>query len=299
MRTTPCLVILAPLAWVCTSALAQTPIRDGPFQKLVLDGFEDTQAWGPAEATVEPDREHVRGGTSALHLGIDVNWETGEKAYPIGWPRTQRSLGERWQQDWTAYDFLHFWVYTTTSRDALPDDPLGLILYTPDKPRAYSRTLSELRKDAWVEIRIPVEAIPRPSQVTFIQFFISESNYRHGDRVDFYISDLALLRYAEPTLDTLRVGQKVMYADARYLPVHVRTFGIPPRARTPLWITVLRAGKAITRASQEVGRGEGMLWIDLGAKPAAPGECEVRARLKESTAPAKADVFRVVASPWR
>jgi hypothetical protein len=299
MRITACFVILASLAPLSTSALAQTPVRDGPFQKLVLDSFEDTKAWGPAEATVEPDREHVKGGTSALHLGIDVNWETGEKAYPIGWPRTQRSLGEPWQQDWAGYDFFHFWVYTTTSRDALPDDPLGLNLYTPDKPRAYSRTLAELRKDAWVEIRIPVAAIPRPDQVTFIQFFISESNYRHGDRVDFYISDLSLLRYAEPTLDTLRVGQKVMFADARYLPVQVRIFGIPAEAQTPLEVTVLSGGKAIARATQEVGRGEGTVWIDLGAKPAVPGECEVRARLKESTTPAKADVFRIIASPWR
>ncbi|MFQ6098472.1 MAG: hypothetical protein ACE5O2_12170 [Armatimonadota bacterium] len=283
----------------CTSALAQAPVREGPLERLVLDSFADAKAWAVAEATVEPDGEHVKVGRSSLHFGIDVNWQTGEEKYPIGWPRTNRGFDEPWQRDWTAYDFFHFWVYATTSRDSFPNEPLGLILYTPDKPRAYHRTLREIRKDEWVEIRVPVEEIPRCNEVTRIQFFISESRYRHGDRLDFYVSDLALLRYAEPTLDYFAVGQKVTFADARFLPVRTRTFGIPRDGRTRVAFSVHRGGKELATTVQQVGRGEETVWLDLGPKALAAGEYEVRAMLPGARGPARMDTFRVVASPWQ
>ncbi|MCX7886241.1 MAG: hypothetical protein N3B01_03150, partial [Verrucomicrobiae bacterium] len=66
----------------------------------------------------------------------------GEAKYPIGWPRFGRAIPEGPERDWSAWDFLHFWVFTTSSRPALPHTPAGLNLYVPDRNNSFGHTLT-------------------------------------------------------------------------------------------------------------------------------------------------------------
>ncbi|MGD8239689.1 MAG: hypothetical protein PVH68_14110 [Armatimonadota bacterium] len=296
---------VAAIAGVACLALpppvsAQQLVREGAMAKLVLDGGEDVSAWAVAEATVTADPAHVKHGKTALRLAIPVDHHAGQPDYPIGWPRTNRPFGEPWQQDWSDFEFFSFWIYCATSRDALPREPLGLILYTPDKPRAYNRSLTELKKDEWVHIVIPLNQIPRHDNVTRIQFYIAESRYRDGDTLDFYVDDIALTRYAEPTIDAFAVGQRAIWADARWLPATFRMLGINAEQTAVAEFQVRRGDRIVATATRTVARGEQRVWIDLGRRPLPAGSCEVAARLQGGdargwvTAP-----VRVVASPWQ
>jgi len=279
-------------------ASAQQIARDGAMEKLVLDGGEDVSPWAAAEATVTADPARVKHGTAAMHLSIPVDHHAGEPNYPIGWPRTYRDFQEPWQQDWSEFEFFSFWIYTATSRDALPPEPLGLILYTPDKPRQYSRTLMELQKDEWVHIVIPLNEIPRHENVTRMQLYIAESRYRDGDTLDFHVDDIALTRYAAPTIDAFAVGQRAIWSDARWVPATFRMLGIRAEQTAVVEFRVRRGDRVAATATRSVAPGEQRAWIDLGTRPLPPGSCEVAARLKGAqewvTAPA-----RVVASPWQ
>ena len=124
------------------------------------------------------------------HFHIDVDHHAGEKAYPIGWPRTNFPFTQPWQRDWSGYDFLEFWVYSETSRETLPAIPLGMLLHTPDRAHQFNRELRELRKGEWVQIRIPISRLGSHQDVRLIQFFISESNYADHAVLDLYISDI-------------------------------------------------------------------------------------------------------------
>ncbi len=278
-------------------ASAQQIVREGAMEKVVLDGGEDVSAWAIAEATVTADPTHVKQGAAAMRFAVPVDHYAGQPDYPIGWPRTYRDFQEPWEQDWSEFEFFSFWIYTATSRDALPRDPLGLILYTPDKPRQYNRTLTELRKDEWVRIVIPLTEIARHDNVTRIQLYISESRYRHGDTLDFYVDDIALTRYAQPTIDAFAVGQKAIWADARWLPVTFRMLGLKPEQQCAVEFQVRRGQRVTARATRSVGAGEQRVWIDLGTRPLPPGSCEVSARLKGTQEWVRAPV-RVVTSPW-
>ena len=278
------------------TAPAQQITREGPFEKLVLDGGE-AKAWSPAEATLERATEPIGGAPAALHFGITVDHKTGEPNYPIGWPRANRPFPEPWQRDWSGWDYFRLKVHTRTSRAALPGRPLGLTLYTPDKPSAYQRSLTELRKDQWTELTLPVATIPRADNVTGIQLYLSESDYADGDHVDFFVDDLCLLRYAAPTIGSFELGQRTVFADARYIPARLALLGLPPGDTKTVACELLSGGKVVAGTQLALERGTHQVWLDLGTAKRAAGDYGVRARLGESVAGPLP--LRLADSPYR
>jgi hypothetical protein len=278
------------------TAPAQQIAREGPFEKLVLDGGE-AKAWSPAEATLETVTEPVGGAHAALHPGVAVDYKTGEPNYPIGWPRATRPFAEPWQRDWSSWDYFRLRIYTRTSRPGLPGRPLGLTLYTPDKPSAYQRSLPELKKDQWVELLIPIATIPRANDVTRIQLYLSESDYADGDHVDFFVDDLCLLRYFAPAIGLFELGQQAAFADARYVPGTVALLGLPPGEKRTVACELLSGSKVVAGTELALERGTHRVWLDLGTAKRAAGDYSVRARLGESVAGPLP--LRLIESPYR
>ena len=266
-----------------TALWAQETVREGPFEKLLLDGG-DAEAWGAAEAVIEAATEPVVEGDTCLHFAVDVDHTTGEPKYPIGWPRTFRNFDEPWQRDWSAYDYLRFKAQVRTSREALPSRPVGLNISVPDKPNAYHRTLTELKKNEWVEFTIPLSEIPRHHNVTRWQFFISESDYKHGDRLELFVDDICLLRYAAPTVADFALVQAVAFTDARFVPVQLSLLGLNPDQQATVACEARAAEKLVARTEFPLARGMHTVWLDLGAEPLPPGDYSVTARLGEQTA---------------
>jgi hypothetical protein len=265
-------------------------------EKKVLFGPETAKEWSVAESKLEPSTEHVKLGKAALHWHVTVDYTAGEAKYPIGWPRFSHAIPEGPVRDWSDWDFLHMWIYTETSREALPKDPVGLGLLTPDKAGAYSTVLSVLKKGEWVEITIPMTKIPRNNDVRSIQFHISESNYRDRDALDLHIDDLALVRYAEPTLLAFASEQSVMFADAKCVPVRLEVAGVKRAESADLSCELRRGWEVVAKASVKVERGPQRLALDLGGKTLKAGMYELAARV--AGGPMEKAQVRVVESPW-
>jgi hypothetical protein len=267
-------------------------------EKLVLFAGDSAKTWSPAESTVTPSAERVKVSKASLHWHVTVDYYGGEKNYPIGWPRFSHGMPEGPQRDWTGWDYLSMWVYTETSREVLPREPVGLGLYTPDKSSAYQRTLTELKKGEWVEIRIPLSQIPRHHDVHSMQFHIAEARYKHGDTLDLYIDDIALLRYARPTLQDFAAENAVMFAGERNVPVNFRLAGVKPGQSAEVACELRRDGQTAARAMVRVGRGAQRVALDVGRRKLAPGDYELVATVAGNPQPATAKV-RLVESPWR
>jgi hypothetical protein len=295
--------VVAGLALVCLGSLlpaAAAPeiVREGAMEKRALFTPAEVKAWAPAESTVEVSNERVRAAAVSLHWRVTVDYNAGEAKYPIGWPRLSRALPAGAERDWSGWDFLHCWIYTATSRDRLPSVPAGLGLHTPDRASAYQRTLSELRAGEWVEIKIPLTQIPRHGDVRNIQFHIAESNYRDADRLDFYLSDLALLRYAVPTLLEVVPESPVVFADAARIAVRIHVAGVPTGQRAEVVCALRHEGAVAATTTVAAVRGVQQIALELGAEPLAPGDYELHAHLAGRTAATTARV-RLVESPWR
>ena len=267
-------------------------------EKLPLYDSATVKVWSPAESTVQISTDRIKQAASSLHWHITVDYLAGEAKYPIGWPRVGRALPAGPLRDWSGWDYLHVWVYTATNRDNLPLIPAGLGLHTPDRTGAYQRTLSELKKDEWVEIRLPLTQIPRHHDVRHIQFHVAESNYRHGDRLDFYFSDLALLRYAVPTLLEVAPESSVLFTDTARIPVRLHLAGVPSNSRADVICELRRGGQVVFLMPVSATRGVQQVVITPKPQSLVAGDYEVHAHLAGQTQTTVARV-RLVDSPWK
>ena len=139
-----------------------------PMETLVLADGDGGSEWHTAEATMRPSATHAREGR-AMRFHVDVNHETGQPDYPIGWPRTYLSVPED-SRDWRKWDFVEFWLYADTSRESLPHTSLGFIVRSPDKPNSYHRTVQEAQKGKWTRVRVPTSSMPSPADCRAVQF---------------------------------------------------------------------------------------------------------------------------------
>ncbi|MBM3498992.1 MAG: hypothetical protein FJX74_10015 [Armatimonadetes bacterium] len=289
MRRQQAAPVIAALG-VALAAAAQEAPR---MERVSIEDGSGAARWGPAEATVEQSAEFAGPDGKSLCLHIDVDHTAGEPNYPVGWPRMALKPPPE-MQDWSRFDFLELVIHTETSREALPATPLGFIAHTPDKANAYNRTLTELRKGETTTLTIPLSQIPRHNLVPHLQFYISESNYRHGDVLDFYIDDLALTRYAAPTVSDFAPLQSIAFADAATLGARFRLLGVE-EGKTAVVQAVLRQGGAtVADAEWELLRGEHEAWLSL-TTPLKPGGADLELSLGESRQTAR---VRFVASPY-
>ena len=243
------------------------------------------------------DTTHVRLGKASLRFGVPVDWTTGDPQYPVGWPRTDRAARQDWESDWSGFDFLEFWVYTTSNRAKLPGAPAGLILSGTGKD-SWHMPLTELKLKQWVRFAIPLEPLAFRSAVKNVKFFISESDYRDKDRVDFYLSPLRLLRYAEPVLESFAPGREVIYGGAPGLPLSAKVLGLKEGQGAELKVGLTAGGRAILQRTLPVAKGQQRLWLDFGGKTLAEGSYTVSASLAWASGTPIAAKVRVEADPW-
>ena len=289
-------IIGAALALAALPGL-RVAAAEPPLEKRILLGPETAPQWSAAESTVKTSTAHVRSGSSVLHWHITVDHFAGEPQYPIGWPRANCSLREAAARDWSEWDYFQFWVYTDSTRAVLPREPVGLTLYTPEKPDVYNRPLTELKKGEWVHVRMPVSQIPHHQDVRGMQFHISESQYRHQDQLDLYVDEIALARYAEPMLLDFAPEAAVMFADEKQLALRFNLAGIKSGDRVEVVCELRKGGAAVARTVVEAERGPQRMTIDLSrAKPEA-GDYDVVASGKGGAVAAAR--VRLVDSPWK
>lgn len=294
-----CRALVAAAGMVLATALCAQPIAPGAaLERLPLVAETTSKAWSPAESNLQWSTARAKTGEGSWHWHIAVDHFTGEPKYPIGWPRITRPIAAGPLRDWSAWDFLHAWIYTDTSRAALPRDPVGLGLHTPDRANAFHRSLSTLKKGEWVQVLIPLNEIPRHQDVRQIQFNIAESNYKHGDTLDFFINDLAVIRYAEPTIVHFSAENGVVLADARLVSAALQLSGVKA-AETKLVVCELRQqDRVVARSTTQATRGMQRVALPLGQSRVAAGEYQLTACVAGTTRVATASV-RLVESPWK
>jgi len=263
-------------------------------EKLVLSDGDSDSKWHTAEATMGPDDTRAMDGR-AMRFHIDVNHKTGQPDYPIGWPRTYQSMPED-TRDWRKWDFVEFWLYADTSRNSLPGTPLGFIVRSPDKPNSYHRTVHEVQKGKWTRVRVPTSDMPSPTDCRAIQFFISESNYNHGDVLDFWIDDLALLRYAEPTVISMRPLGRVQYADTDVIRIEVGMTGLEEGKTAELLMRLVRDSETVRQSSAILRSGIQAVPLKVVGN-LDTGDYELQAQITGSQRTV-AETIRVISSPW-
>ncbi len=265
-------------------------------RRVIADGAT-AKTWSQSEATMDSSTGIVKTGGPSLHWHVTVDHTAGEPKYPIGWPRVGLPLkGD--VRNWSGWDFLHFWIHVSTSRKELPRVPAVLnILQGTGKTAPYTIILSDLKKDQWLEVRVPISKLSQAGDVHMLQFNIAEDQYHHQDTLDFHIDDLALLRYATPTLVDFAAVNTVMFSDARVVPASFSLSGVKAGEPRRVTLQLKQAGDIVASGEFQVGRGAHRLALDLAKAALKSGDYELTGSV-EGGAAVRSPV-RVVASPWQ
>ncbi len=309
MRITVFGLVVCAIATVTVSgafAEEQSPeklTRDAPKERLLLDDMEDVSDWyngSPDETTLSTNAEHVKAGKHSLSFGNLVDHTKGEKNYPIGWPRVGKQLRKSGPTDWSDYDFFECWIYVDTSRPTLPGTPLGLgFSHARQNTKSHFR-LKEVEKDRWVKIIIPTSKLVDAEDVQSLQFNISESDYKHGDRVDFLIDDVVLTRLVHPTIVALDVDRNILYSSDRQITAIYSLMGQRRHPELNVRFEIGPVGKpSVATVTAKVDpRGELLLPI---ASPLKPGTYQGKLSLlgkDDKVLNLKQIEFRVVQGPF-
>ena len=291
-----------------SAAAAERPygrgLTEANQERLVIDDMENIAAWTtdtPVETTLSASEEHVKQGRHSLKFGNVVDYTRGEKNYPIGWPRMRKNLAKMHRTDWSGYDFFECWIYCDSSRAALPSTPIGLGFSHPGsgRRRSSSFSLKEVQKDRWVKIVIPISKLLDPHDVQSVQFNISESDYKHGDRVDFYIDDMALTRYIDPTVAALATDRRVLFSNDRQITALYTLMGHRDMDRVKIQFAIGSGEPALARG-QGTPSDPGELLLRL-ERTLPPGDYWARLDLRDEGGrliDRRQSGFRVVAGPF-
>ncbi|HUT93373.1 MAG TPA: hypothetical protein VMY37_28175 [Thermoguttaceae bacterium] len=271
-------------------------------ERLVLDDMVDVTDWyngSPEETEISSSDEHADGGKRSLKFANLVDHTKGEKNYPIGWPRAGKDMARGGISDWSEYDFFECRIYADASRERLPGTPLGVGFYHTGPKRSSSFPLKDVRKDQWTEIVIPISELIAPADVQRVQFNISESDYQHGDRVDFYISDVALTRFVHPVVAELALDRKLLYSGDRQITALYTLMGRKGLDEVTVDFEIGRDGKPAARARGKASR-HGELPLRIAA-PLTPGTYSATLRLRDAAGQPvdQSQVeFRVIEGPF-
>jgi hypothetical protein len=230
---------------IAAESVPASGLSEANMERLVLDDMRDVADWyngSPDETEISSSDKHSEGGGASLKFANVVDHTKGEKNYPIGWPRTGKDMTKASPSDWSEYDFFECRIYAETSHKSLPGAPLNVGFYHTGQKRSTSFPLKEVAKDRWTKIVIPISELIDPADVRRVQFNISESSYKHGDRVDFYIADLALVRLIRPTIAEFALDRKLLYAADHQI--------------TALYTLMGRMGLDDVRAELAIGRAD-------------------------------------------
>ncbi|MBM4037164.1 MAG: hypothetical protein FJ290_01505 [Planctomycetes bacterium] len=294
MRT---MLVVAVLSLLAGAARGGQTVMEGKLEVLHLHGLADPTRWGPSECTVEASKTLRAEGHPTLHLHIPVDHHGGEKNYPIGWPRMYLDLRKPDETGWGEFERFEFLIHATMSRPAPPRKVLNLQIHCPDRNNALNRNLEEIRLGEWARVSIPIRSIKDVEQVAKLGLNISESDYRHGDVLDFHIGAFRLVRAAEFGLASLKATTPVIYRDDARLTVEFETVGPPGKVARGLPLALYERDRLLHRETHPVARGVQTLVLDLRGLRLAVGRYSLVA-FDEAPERRVAAEFRVVESPW-
>jgi len=192
------LTTFAVLSIVLLSGCAGIAPSGGSAQterRRLIDGFEDIAGWetgGQREVSFQLSDQHVKEGAHSLQMHVEIDHRQAEKIekeqYPMGWPSVKKTYDK--PIDLSGCDFIEFDVFFESAVAEDPDFALNVTISNREEKVLYRTVLTDLRHGKWAHEKFCIRDIACASEVGAISFWLSESVYKHGAVIDFYIDDL-------------------------------------------------------------------------------------------------------------
>ena len=287
--------MLRKLICLCGWGYALAACAEAPVEYRFIDALADPKRWAPEECgtAVSPRTawEHP-----SVRMHIPVDFATGEKKYPIGWPRMYLNLKPD-EQAWQAYDRFEFQLFTESSRTNLPKRPLMFHVYGPqEQKKLFSLDLATLGASKTFTVNITDLGIT--GNVARLGFNINEADYADKDVVDFHLGGFRLARATAAQVTELKAATPALFCDSRVLPVELVVEGPPEKLDAGIPFHLCCGTNVALSQTASARRGRQTIYLPLyGAKP-EPGAYTLVA-YPYSPEQRKEVTVTIVSSPWK
>lgn len=298
MRYGLCAGVLLLTALSAAAQAAPEVVVEGKNEVLYLDDLGKPSRWGPSECTVTASKTRKADGRPTLRIDMPVDHHGGEKRYPIGWPRLYAKLRKPTETQWGAFERFEFLLYATMSRAKPPTQVATFHILCPDRRHATYHRFRKIKLGEWIRVSVPVAKIKDLRNLQRLGFNISESNYKHGDKLRFFLGGFRLVRPKDFELRGMKVRNAVLYQGQPTLKVDLVLAGPPVSIHRALPLTVLRGKERLRVESLPVKVGAQTLEVDIRELKLKPGTYTLTA-YDDNPKLRKTARFRVLETPWQ
>ena len=266
-----------------------------PIEYRHLDGVADPKRWSPAECEISVS-PHTVWEHPAFRMRIPVDFTTGEKQYPIGWPRMYLNLLPE-EQAWQAYDRFEFQIFTETSRTNLPKRPLIFHLFNAQGQQKLI-TLDLAAIGAWRTFDVNISDLGLTGNIARLGFNINEADYNDKDLVDFHIGGFRLARATVAQVTELKTVASALFCDSRVLPFELVVEGPPDKLAAGIQFQLRCGNRTALAITLPVTRGRQTLYLPLADAKLDPALYTLVA-CPDDPALRKEVTITVTSSPWQ
>jgi len=285
----------------CAYTISAEPpdlVVEGKREILYLHDLANPKRWGPSECTVQASKDLKAEGRPTIHVHMPVDHHGGEKKYPIGWPRMYLTLRKPGETQWGEWERFEFFFYARMSRDKPPAQVATFHFQCPDKHHATYHRFRKIELEKWLLIATPVGKIKDLDKLARLGFNIAESNYKDGDKLDFYLGGFRLTRSAEFAVRSLKFTNNAVFKGQPKLKVEIQVTGPPAKISRGVPFTIRQGETVIRRETLPVKVGLQTMEIDISELKLAPGAYALIAFDGDKEREKRVE-FRVVETPWR
>ena len=283
--------LLFGFSLVCAAVLAAAE-SSALTEELDLKTFP-TLKWRGAVASASPGAMRSPLGGKTVTFTYPIIYDAQGKPAKTSWPRCTVTVPQQFQ-NWGAYDFLEFSVYTTFNRS--DEEYLPISLSCSGKTRHnLGFDIRNLRQNEWVKVVVPLRKMARKEPIRSMQFHLNARRYFPNDKLVLHLGDFKLVRITQWQVPTFKMTAPAIFSDRKTLPLAFELLGPGEESKVPFRIAD-KSGKKIRDIQLPCKRGFAYRTLEIGTL--APGDYTVTL-FPDDESRQKSAAFKVIPSPWK
>ncbi|MBQ7694494.1 MAG: hypothetical protein IJT50_05160 [Lentisphaeria bacterium] len=284
--------LLFGLSLVCAAVLAAAG-SSGLTEELDLKTFPSLK-WRGAVASASPGTMRSPLGGKTVTFTYPIIYDASGKPAKTSWPRCTVTVPPQYQ-NWGAYDFLEFSVYTTFNRSDEEYLPVSLSCSSAKTRQNLAMDIRTLRQNEWVKVVVPLRKMAKKEPIKSMQIHLNARRYFPNDKLVLHLGDFKLVRITQWQVSAFKMTAPAIFSDRQTLPLAFELLGPGEESKVPFRITD-KSGKKVRDIQLPCKRGFAYRTLEIGAL--APGDYIVSVFPDDEKRQHSA-AFKVIPSPWK
>lgn len=251
----------------------------------ILDLSKSFAKWKnqTSESTLAVTKSAGIAGAKGMHWVVNVNHHSGEKGYPVGWPRINCKYNPT--LDFTRYEYVKYMIKVNSNRGEVADD-VTKFNFTIMSYKFFETTIDlGGRQRVWLPVTFNIRDMIKTTgrgnapwrKVSSITLSISEKNYQHKNRMVFDVGSIHLLRFKTPVIAKLESPELILLP-AKEVPIKFDLMGNLDSTKRYQIIAELKnsSGKLVSAVKSKINIDRTIM---LNTAKLAPGKYQLQLKL--------------------